>query len=233
MKKKLILIISLVAVLTVAACSAVGTSSQTTAETQTATSGSTELPLLSKLVVGTYKLIGSTTPVTQDQAGELVILWKAYKELQTRDTKAQQEVTDLLAQINSNYTADQVAAITAMNLSIRDVMSMAQELGVNTAQGTGSGGSSSSSSSSTGSSSSRTGGAPGDFGGGGLPPDMGGGGFVMGGGSTSGSTSSTPSASIRATMQARRSDSTALTTNMAALLVEPLIVKLEAIANPG
>lgn len=233
MKKKLILIISLVAVLTVAACSAVGTSSQTTAETQTATSGSTELPLLSKLVVGTYKLIGSTTPVTQDQARELVILWKAYKELQTRDTKAQQEVTDLLAQINSNYTADQVAAITAMNLSARDVISMAQELGVNTTQGTNSSGNPSSSGSASGSATSRTGGAPGDFGGGGLPPDMGGGGFVMGGGSTSGSTSSTPSASFRATMQARRSDSTALTTNMAALLIEPLIVKLEAIANPG
>jgi hypothetical protein len=86
------------------------------------------------LVVGTYKLIGSSTPITQSQAQQLVILWKAYKELQTRDTKAQQEVTDLLSQINSSLTSDQLSAIDAMNLSVRDVASMMQELGVVTAQ---------------------------------------------------------------------------------------------------
>ena len=233
MKKKLIFLISLMAILAVSACSAASSSSQGASETQTATSGSSELPMLSKLVVGTYKLIGSSTPITREQAKQLVILWKAYRELQTRDTKAQQEVTDLMAQINSNFTAEQVSAITAMNLSVRDVMSMAQELGVNTAQGTNQNQSSSSSSSSTGSSTSRSGGEMGGFPGGGLPPDMGGGGFVMGGGASGSGTSSTPSASIRATMQARRADSTALTTNMAAQLVEPLIIKLEAIANPG
>jgi hypothetical protein len=234
MKKKLIYLISLVAILAVSACSAASSSSQSASETQTATSGSSELPMLSKLVVGTYKLIGSSTPITQDQAKKLVILWKAYKELQTRDTKAQQEVTDLLSQINSNFTAEQVSTITAMNLSVRDVMTMAQELGVNTAQGTTRTGSSSSSSSTSGSSSSRSSGAAGGgFPGGGIPPDAGGGGFAFGGGTSGSGTSSTPSASLRATMQARRSSSSAFTNNIALLLIEPLIVKLEAIANPA
>lgn len=229
MKKNLIFLISLMAILTVSACSAASSSSQSASETQTATSGSSELPMLSKLVVGTYKLIGSSTPITQDQAKELVILWKAYKELQTRDTKAQQEVTDLLSQINSNFTADQVSAIAAMNLSVRDVMTMAQEQGVNTAQGTTQTGSSSSSSSSSRSSRVTGGGFPG----GGIPPDAGGGAFVFGGGTSGSGTSSTPSASLRATMQARRSSASAFTNNIAPLLIEPLIVKLEAIANPA
>ena len=146
MKKKLVLIISLIAILAVSACSAVGTSNGNA--TQTTTTGSDQLPTLSKLVVGTYKLIDSSTPITQAQAKELVILWKAYKELQTRDTKAQQEVTDLLTQINSTLTTDQISAIDTMNLSTRDVMSLVQELGVSasTASTSRTGSSSSSSS---------------------------------------------------------------------------------------
>jgi hypothetical protein len=230
MKKKLVLILSLIAILTVSACNAAGTT--TGNATQTTTAGSDQLPTLSKLVVGTYKLIDSSTPVTQAQAKELVILWKAYKELQTRDTKAQQEVTDLLTQINSLLTTDQIAAIDAMNLSIRDVMSLVQELGVSA---------STASTSRTGSSSSSNnsaGGGPVGFpgGGGGPPPDMvfsGAGPGADGGFAAGGSTAATPSASMRATMQARRADSSAQTATIALLLIDPLITKLESIANQG
>jgi hypothetical protein len=231
MKKKLVLILSLIAILAVSACSAVGTTNGNA--TQTTTAGSDQLPTLSKLVVGTYKLIDSSTPVTQDQAKELVILWKAYKELQTRDTKAQQEVTDLLTQINSSLSTDQIAAIDAMNLSTRDVMSLVQELGVSASTTTSRTGSSSSSSSS--SSSRSSGGAAGGFPGGGMPPDMAisGGPGLDGGFGAGGSTAATPSASMRATMQARRADSGAQTATMALLLIDPLITKLESIANQG
>jgi hypothetical protein len=230
MKKKLVLIISLIAILAVSACSAVGTSNGNA--TQTTTAGSDQLPTLSKLVVGTYKLIDSSTPITQAQAKEMVILWKAYKELQTRDTKAQQEVTDLLTQINSTLTTDQITAIDTMNLSTRDVMSLVQELGVSAAttstSKTGSSSSSSSSSSSRGSS-----GATGGFPGGGVPPADGG--FVFngggGGGQFGGGTSATPSASMKATIQARRAASGAQTATMALLLIDPLITKLESIAK--
>jgi hypothetical protein len=229
MKKKIVLIISLIAILAVSACSAVGTSNGNA--TQTTTVGSDQLPTLSKLVVGTYKLIDSSTPITQAQAKELVILWKAYKELQTRDSKAQQEVTDLLSQINSSLTTEQNAAIEAMNLSARDVMSMVQELGINsnTAITTRTGQSSSSSSSSSGT---RSGGATGGFPGG--PPQD----FVFsagpgqdGGFSRNANTASTPSASIRATFQARRAQSGAQTATMALLLIDPLITKLESISG--
>lgn len=228
MKKKLVLILSLIAILAVSACTAAGTSDGNA--TQTAVNnGSSQLPTLSRLVVGTYKLIDSSTPVTQDQAKELVVLWKAYKELETRDSKAQQEVTDLLTQINSLLTTEQIAAIDAMNLSTRDVMSLVQELGVSA---------STASTSRTGSSSranSSAGGGPGGFPGGGMPPDMaaGGGPSIEGGFAPGGSTAATPSASTLATMQARRADSGAQTATMALLLIDPLITRLESIANQG
>ena len=155
MKKKLVLILSLIAILAVSACTAAGTTNGNA--TQTTTAGSDQLPTLSKLVVGTYKLIDSSTPVTQDQARELVVLWKAYKELNTRDSKAQQEVTDLLTQINSSLTTDQIAAIDAMNLSTRDVMSLVQELGVSASTA------STSRTGSSSSSNSSAGGGPGGF----------------------------------------------------------------------
>ena len=54
-----------------------------------------------------------------------------------------------------------------------------------------------------------------------------------GGGQFGGSTSATPSASMRATIQARRAASGAQTATMALLLIDPLITKLESIANQG
>jgi hypothetical protein len=231
MKTKLVLILSLITILAVSGCSAVGASNGNA--TQTTTAGSDQLPTLSKLVVGTYKLIDSSTPITQAQAKELVILWKAYKELQTRDTKAKQEVTDLLTQINSTLTTDQITAIDTMNLSTRDVVSLVQELGVSASTTTTKTGSSSSNSSS--SSSRSSGGAAGGFPGGGVPPADGG--FVFneggGGGQFGGGTSATPSASMRATIQARRAASGAQTATMALLLIDPLITKLETIASQG
>ena len=229
MKTKLVILLSLVVILTLSACT--GSISSSGSSTQTVTNETSQLPVLSKLVIGTYKLIGSSTPITQTQAQQLVILWKAYKELQTRDTKAQQEVTDLLAQINSSLTTEQNAAIEAMNLSARDVVAMMQELGINsnTAITTGTGPSSSSSSSSSGT---RSGGATGGFPGG--PPQD----FVFsagpgqdGGFSQNGNTASTPSASIRATFQARRAQSGTQTATMALLLIDPLITKLESIVK--
>lgn len=227
MKKKLVLILSLIAILAVSACTAAGTSDGNS--TQTATTGSDQLPTLSKLVVGTYKLIDSSTPVTQAQAKELVILWKAYKELETRDSKAQQEVTDLLTQINSLLTTEQIAAIDTMNLSTRDVMSLVQELGVTASTAN------TSRTGSPSSSNSSAGGGLGGFPGGGMPPDMviGGGPGMDGGFAPGGSTAATPSASTIATMQARRANSGAQTATMALLLIDPLIIKLESIANQG
>jgi hypothetical protein len=231
MKKKLVLILSLIAILVVSACTAAGTPDGNATQTA-ANNGSSQLPSLSRLVVGTYKLIDSSTPVTQDQAKELVVLWKAYKELETRDSKAQQEVADLLTQINSLLTTEQITAIDSMNLSTRDVMSLIQELGVSASTA------STSRTGSASSSNSNTGGGPGGFpgGGGGPPPDMvfsSAGPGAEGGFAISGNNVATPSASTIATMQARRADSGAQTATMALLLIDPLITKLETIANQG
>lgn len=230
MKKYLLFLVNLSAILAMAACSAVSTSNQAVSQTQTAASGTTQLPTLTKLVVGSFKIIGSSTTITADQAKEMIILWKAYKELQTRDTKAQQEVTDLVSQIQSTFTPDQLAAIDKMDLSFRDVMSLAQELGVSSFQGASQTGTTSS-----GSSSSSRSGNTGGFPGGGIPPDLGGGGggFFVQSNSSNSRTASTPSASMRATITARRAGSTASTATIAAQMIPQLIAKLETIANPG
>ena len=229
MKKKLLLFSSLILILVLTACGSAASATGASDQTQTAESGTTQLPTISKLVGGTYKLIDSATPITQTQASEMVILWKAYQELNTRDATATQEVSDLLTQINSEFTSEQAATVEAMNLTSQDIMTIAKELGVNEATG-----SERSSSQSSATSNSGQGGFPA----GGNPPDGGGpgggGGPGVGGDFGQGSnTSSTPSASTRATMQAARSNSGAQVTNLSILLIDPLIVRLEAIANPG
>ncbi len=166
------------------------------------------------------------TPIAPQQAEELAVLWKAYNELQNRDTTAEQEKTDLLDQINSSFSADQQAAITAMNLSGQDVMAMVQELGLSTDQRR--------TKTNSQSSASATGGVPGGGGPGGGGP---GGGGPEGGappditGGAGNNSSTTPSADELATIQARRADSGAQMETMTLLLIEPLITKLESVAT--
>lgn len=224
MKKKLLLFGSIILILVVTACSSGASATGASDQTQTAASGSAQLSTLSKLLGGTYKLIDSATPITQTQADEMVILWKAYMELNTRDTTAPQEESDLLGQINSGFTAEQASAIAAMNLTSQDILTIAKELGVNEETGSGR----SSSQNSTASNSGQ-----GGFPAGGNPPPDGGGPGVGGYFGQGSNTSSTPSASARATMQAARANSGAQVKNLSILLIGPLIVKLEAIANPG
>lgn len=219
MYKKTILIISLLAVFLLSACGTKATPSNASPETTAGVGADSDLPILSKLVVGTFQLIDSDTPITSGQAEEMIILWKAYIELQTRDTTADQEITDLLDQIDSLFTSDQQAAIEAMDLTSQNVMAMVQEVGVQTNQKR---------SSSSQSTSSSTDGMPGGGpGGGGMPPDMmmaaGGGmegGFVPGSGS-----SATPSTEQLAACQGTGARMEAVTI----MLIEPLISKLETI----
>jgi hypothetical protein len=144
--KKVLFNLLIIFTITLTACS---TSSTSTAN------GSTEngLPIATQLAVGTLKLAGTDQAVTADQAKDLVVYWETYKQLTQSDTAAQAEFDGLIAQIEEALTADQMQAITDMNITQQDVFASTQ--GVTVAPS---------------SSSSSTVGAPaGSAGGGGMP----------------------------------------------------------------
>lgn len=129
--KKLTFSIFTILILALTACS--GNASNTQQQFnpgQSTNAASTELPPASKLVVGSFKLEGTDNAITAEQATELIPLWQVYKQLSTSDTAAQEEITSLAEQIQETMTADQMAAIDAMNLTPQDIFTTMQEQGI-------------------------------------------------------------------------------------------------------
>lgn len=89
-----------------------------------------ELPASTQLIVGTLKLEGTAQTVTAEQAVELLPLWQTMQVLSDSDTATDQEKEALIAQIQETMTAEQRQAITAMNLTGEDMMSILQERGM-------------------------------------------------------------------------------------------------------
>ncbi|HET9913675.1 MAG TPA: hypothetical protein VFQ13_17390 [Anaerolineales bacterium] len=87
------------------------------------------LPATTQLLIGTLKLEGTAQAVTAEQAAELLPLWQTMQALSDSDTAADQEKEALIAQIQETMTAEQMQAITAMNLTGADMMSIMQERG--------------------------------------------------------------------------------------------------------
>jgi len=123
-----LLVILLVAGLVLAACSSSKTGSNTTGSSAS-TGGSQSLPLAGQLLVGTLKLEGTDNAVTAKQAADLLPLWQAYAQLINSDSAAQAEIDAVLAQIQSTMTDSQVAAINAMKLAQKDMLSQMGALG--------------------------------------------------------------------------------------------------------
>ena len=126
--RKNFLVILMLPVLILAACGA----ASSTPTDPNGNSGNTAapLPLAMKLVVGTFKLEETDNAITAGQAAQLIPLWQVYKDLSISSTAAQEEVTALAEQIQGTLTPQQVEAITAMNLSRRDVFQTMQDLGI-------------------------------------------------------------------------------------------------------
>lgn len=202
--KKLFSLLPIVLTILLSACSA--------STTGTAL-GTTEnaLPLAAQLAVGTLKLAGADQALTVDQAKDLVVYWETYKQLAQSDTTAQAEYDGLIAQIEETLSAEQMQAITDMNITQQDVFASMQGVTVTTS------GSSSSTVSVPSSSASGAGmpagGPPADGGGahpdGGMPADMGGAAPVSStdqtqnaqSGSSAEATAGVPSALIAAVIQ--------------------------------
>lgn len=137
----------------------------------TATSTTTNnLPTSALLIAGSLKLEGTDQAITPAQANDLLFLWQGYKELSTRNSAAPEEKAAILNQVEKSMTTEQMTAISALNLSMKDVMTMARERSSTSSSNT--------TSNSNRSGTSGTGGGPGgmiitfDGGGpGGMPPD--------------------------------------------------------------
>lgn len=122
------------------------------------------LPLAMQLVVGTFKLEGTSNAVTAEQAAKLIPLWQVYKDLSANSSAAPQEIQSLAEQIQSTMTPQQVQAITDLKLTRRDISQTMQDLGVATLRAP------------------NASGTPRANGGGGFPGGGGGGGGFPGGG---------------------------------------------------
>jgi len=168
--KKITLAILSAFLLTLTACGASNGAGPASVPQSGASAGA--LPATTQLIIGTIKLDGTAQAVTAEQAAELLPLWQTMQVLSDSDTAADQEKEALIAQIQETMTEQQMQAITELNLTREDMMSIMQ------AQGTTMGSGSQSSSSQSGNPS-RSGGRV--FSPGGGPPDEmpgGGGGFA-------------------------------------------------------
>ena len=128
MKKTIFFTLILTLLLT--AC---GSNAEPTAGTNNGTQfdpNSQELPLATKLAIGTLKLEGTDQAVASDQAAKLLPLWQVFNNLSSSDTAAPEEVTAVTEQIQETMTADQMKAIEAMGLTGQDIFASMRALGI-------------------------------------------------------------------------------------------------------
>ena len=136
MKKTILSLILLVLIFALAACN--GSNAAATAETTTGTTANGTpngdrqftLPAEMKLMLGTVKLDETDYAVEAEQASQLLPLWKALRSLSESDTTAQAEIDALVAQIEESMTPEQTDTLESMNLTMEDMASVMETLGI-------------------------------------------------------------------------------------------------------
>ncbi len=103
------------------------------------TSYENALALRNQLALGTLRLEETDWPVMSAQAGELLLLWQAFRGTMGSGASAPAEVDALLAQIEGAMAAEQLAAIGSMQLTQADLQVWAQSQGLSTGVGAGMG----------------------------------------------------------------------------------------------
>jgi hypothetical protein len=86
------------------------------------------LPVSSQLALGTFKMEGTANAVTPDQAKTLLPLWQV---IEGGALQSDSETNAVVKQIEGAMTAEQLAVIAAMQLTIEDMQTWMQEQGVN------------------------------------------------------------------------------------------------------
>ena len=94
-----------------------------------------ELPLSTKLAIGTLKLENTDNAIASDQAAELLPLWQVLKSLTNSDSAAPEEITAITEQIQETMTPQQTRAIEEMGLTGQDIFATMQEMGLATGFG--------------------------------------------------------------------------------------------------
>jgi len=141
MKKTITLISILLILLGLTACGS-GAANADPGTTQAAdsllpTDYDNALPATTQLVVGTLKLDGTANEVDVQTATELLPLWQAAKSLSSSDSTAPEELNALFKQIEETMTPEQIQAIEAMKLTRDDMTQVFQQMGMNSAAGSG------------------------------------------------------------------------------------------------
>ncbi len=160
MNKKIFWMTLVLLTLTLTACAS---NSRGSGSAPSGNSSAVELPVQTKLILGTINLEETDYAITAEQAEQLLPMFYVLQDLNESDTAAQEEIDGLVNQIQETLTDDQLQAIDDMSLSMQDMFAIIR------------GSSGNSSSSDASSASSGVGGGFGD------PPDMGSGGFPVGG----------------------------------------------------
>ena len=195
--------------LTAAACgSPSGSNSFNPASATQNGSAAGQLPAVTQIAIGTLKLDKTANDVTSDQAAKLLPLWETMQLLETSDTAAKQEIDALDTQIQETMTAQQMQAITAMNLTRQDMFAVLQAQGGGTGfgQGFGQQANNGQGGNSSGNGTRNFGNGNRNFGGGGFGPGAGGppdGGGFQGFGGQGQNRSTTQIATAQAARQAR------------------------------
>ena len=148
MKEKLMLIIlSLMLVLALAACSTTEPVVADVPEAADGASGSDanispdvngtkaarlsgDTPLSTQLLLGTFKLEETNLAVDGTQANELLPLWKAVKSLSNSDTASSVEMDALYNQIQDVMTTNQLNQIASMEFDGESTQTLMTELGL-------------------------------------------------------------------------------------------------------
>lgn len=128
MKKVGLTLLLIMVVGMLAACSGTATATQAAAASDTSASDS---QLNSMLAVGTIKLEGTDQAVTAEQAATLLPLWKGINVLSSSDTVTTAEIQAVYRQIREAMTAEQLQAISAMNLTQDDLSALMEQYGLN------------------------------------------------------------------------------------------------------
>ncbi|NHZ72158.1 MAG: hypothetical protein GWP17_03625 [Aquificales bacterium] len=82
------------------------------------------LPVQSQLAIGILQLENSDSVVDESLAAELLPLWRAVQSLADSETAADAEVTAVLNQIQETMSAEQIAAIAAMQITDESYQAM-------------------------------------------------------------------------------------------------------------
>ena len=145
MKTKLIIIVSILILAMLAACSGEVTQSEISTNSGKVSQSDTSADIdrqtdpvagamspEMQLIVGTFLLEDTELAVDAEQAEELLLLWTILRSLTDGDTASSVERDALVNQISETMSIEQLTTIDAMEITNEDLTALAEKLGIET-----------------------------------------------------------------------------------------------------